>query len=327
MRRPDSSIMANPILVGTTTLLTVLVALFITYNANNGLPFVPTYNVTAVMRDADLLGHNAEVRIGGKRVGLITGMTAERTRSGVALTRLALKLDTTASPLAVDTRVRVRPRSVIGLKYLELLPGHARKTIPPGGVIPPRNQLSSVDLQDTLNAFDTSTRRSVQQVTTAPGDGFAGRGASPNEAIQAFDPRDVVAVLPRASTRLASAVEVGTPVLRRADALADRLSGTLSALGTLVRDPATSGSVVELTRSLDALIPTLEFLNPAQVRCNTLGLYFRNAPAVISEGDDNGNWFRFLPLQNTPDNPQKGEVADNLHFDPYGSTGQNGHCV
>src|SRR5256885_2069898 len=84
MRRPDSSIVANPILVGTTTLLTVLVAIFVTYNANNGLPFVPTYQVNAIVRDADLLGHNAEVRIGGKRVGLITAMPAEPTRSNVA---------------------------------------------------------------------------------------------------------------------------------------------------------------------------------------------------------------------------------------------------
>src|SRR5919206_158333 len=60
MRRPDASIMANPMLVGTTTLLTVLVALFITYNANNGLPFVPTYNVRAVLSDAALPAARAD---------------------------------------------------------------------------------------------------------------------------------------------------------------------------------------------------------------------------------------------------------------------------
>jgi hypothetical protein len=143
----------------------------------------------------------------------------------------------------------------------------------------------------------------------------------------AGDLRAGVAVLPRASTRLVGAVETGTPVLRRADALADRLSTTLSALHVLVREPATSGSVIELTKALDTLTPTLQFINPAQVRCNVLGLYFHDAPSVIGEGDENGNWFRFMPLQNTPDNPYKGKVSDNLHFDPYGETGQNGHCV
>src|SRR4051812_10118235 len=157
MRRADSSIIANPMLVGTTTLLTVLVAIFVTYNANNGLPFVPTYQVDAMVRDADLLGHNAEVRIGGKRVGLITSMQAVPTRRGQPIAKLHLKLDTTASPLPIDTAVRVRPKSVIGLKYLELDPGRARKAIPMGGTIPLRNQRTSVDIQDALNAFDKST--------------------------------------------------------------------------------------------------------------------------------------------------------------------------
>jgi ABC-type transporter Mla subunit MlaD len=141
------------------------------------------------------------------------------------------------------------------------------------------------------------------------------------------DLRPGMALLPRASARLARAIEVGTPVLRRADKLADRLASTLAALRALVRDPATTGSVVELTRSLQALLPLLQQLAPAQTRCNYLGLYFRDAPEVISEGDANGNWFRFMPLQNTPDNPYKGKVSDNLHFDPYVDEGAGGRCV
>ena len=422
-QRPDASIIANPMLVGTTTLLTVLVAIFVTYNANNGLPFVPTYNVRAVLSDAELLGHNAEVRIGGKRVGLVTQMAAQPTKSGKPIVVLRLKLDQEASPLPVDTKVRVRPKSVIGLKYLELDPGRSHRMIKPGGTIPIRNELPTVDLQDALNAFDSGTRKSLASMSIELGDGFAGRGQDLNDAIRAFNPllahlgpvmrnvaapqtdldgffrgvdsaanavapvapqliglfdgaattlhaiaredesfgrvideapetervatdslrsvrpvlaratrltdelRPGVRVLPRASTRLARTFETGTPVLRRADRLADRLSGTLSALRTLVRRPATSGSVIELTKTVESLMPTLRFLLPAQTRCNELGLYFHNAPSVIAEGDENGNWFRFLPLQNTPDNPYQGKVAGDLHFDPYGSTGQNGRCV
>src|SRR3954468_4895867 len=111
-QRPDASIIANPMLVGTTTLLTVLVALFVTYNATNGLPFVPTYNVRAVLSDAQLLGHNAEVRIVGKRFGLVPAMAAQPTKSGKPNVVLSLKLDQEASPLPVDTKVRVLPKSV-----------------------------------------------------------------------------------------------------------------------------------------------------------------------------------------------------------------------
>ena len=43
MRRGSQSIAANPVLIGAATTLVVLVAVFLSYNANKGLPFVPTY--------------------------------------------------------------------------------------------------------------------------------------------------------------------------------------------------------------------------------------------------------------------------------------------
>ena len=39
--RSASSVFANPVLVGAVTVLVVIVAVFLSYNANNGLPFVP----------------------------------------------------------------------------------------------------------------------------------------------------------------------------------------------------------------------------------------------------------------------------------------------
>jgi len=37
---------SNPVLVGAVTILVTTVAVFLAYNANNGLPFVPTYRVS-----------------------------------------------------------------------------------------------------------------------------------------------------------------------------------------------------------------------------------------------------------------------------------------
>ncbi len=423
IRRPNTSLAANPILVGASALLIAIVGVFLAYNANTGLPFVPTYEVTAVVRDADQLTANAEVRIGGKRVGILTGSEAEILPGGIPVSRLALKLDRTVSDLPVDTRVRVRPRSIIGLKYIELTPGTSNRTIASGGVVPLSGARSNVDLQDALDAFDEGTRAAVGTVTRELGDGLAGRGAELNRALTAFDPltrhlgpvmanlaapetdlsgllrgldsamaaaapvavelgglfdgaattlhavarvddsfaalieevpraeRDTsaalreirpvltratrlvdalgpgVALLPKASRRLSSALATGTPVIANAGALADRLRATLAALRALVRDPATAGSVIGLTRTLRSLVPTVRYLLPLQERCNYLGLYERNAASTVGEGDSNGNWFRFMPLQNTPDNPYRGKVPEGLHFDPYASTGQDGHCT
>ncbi len=46
-RRPSSSIVASPLLVGAVTLLVVAVSVMLAVQANRGLPFVPTYNLKA----------------------------------------------------------------------------------------------------------------------------------------------------------------------------------------------------------------------------------------------------------------------------------------
>ena len=70
MRRRDQfSIVASPLLVGSITVLITVVAVFLAYNANVGLPFVPTYDVYAKVPDAAGLVRGNEVRIGGLRVG------------------------------------------------------------------------------------------------------------------------------------------------------------------------------------------------------------------------------------------------------------------
>ncbi|MGH2837392.1 MAG: MlaD family protein, partial [Thermoleophilaceae bacterium] len=70
-RRPAASIVASPVLVGAVTVLVAIVAVFPAYNANQGLPFVPTYDVKAELPSGSNLVVGNEVRIGGFRVGLV----------------------------------------------------------------------------------------------------------------------------------------------------------------------------------------------------------------------------------------------------------------
>ena len=42
MKKTGAGIASNPVLVGGVTVLVVIVAVFLSYNANQGLPFVPT---------------------------------------------------------------------------------------------------------------------------------------------------------------------------------------------------------------------------------------------------------------------------------------------
>jgi len=137
-----SALAASPVMVGAVTVLVSIVAVFLAYNANKGLPFVPAYRVSVEAPTAARLTDNNEVRIGGVRVGVVEsvapvaaddgGLTADTDEGLVpgaeelpgTTARLNLKLDKgTAQPLPKDSVFRIRYRSVFGLKYVEVIRG------------------------------------------------------------------------------------------------------------------------------------------------------------------------------------------------------------
>src|SRR4051794_15225521 len=73
---PFQTLAASPTMVGAVTTLIVIVAVFLAYNANNGLPFVPVYRVSVVVPNAARMVKNNEVRIGGARVGVVESIEA-----------------------------------------------------------------------------------------------------------------------------------------------------------------------------------------------------------------------------------------------------------
>jgi ABC-type transporter Mla subunit MlaD len=182
-RSDNRSLVTSPVLVGAVTTLVTVVAVFLSYNANAGLPFVPTYSVTVPVQDAAGLVPGNEARIGGKRVGVVEAITAVPRRGGPPIAELSLKLDLAAKPIRSDTKVTVRPRSTLGLKYLELEPSTTGREVPEGGRLALARSQPVVDLDEVVNAFDTSTRRAVQGGIREFGPGVTGRGADFNAAL------------------------------------------------------------------------------------------------------------------------------------------------
>jgi virulence factor Mce-like protein len=190
-RSGAASLVASPVLVGAVTVLVSIIAVFISYNANKGLPFVPTYNIKAELPSGGKLVKGNEVRSGGFRVGVVDEIkpiqiTARGKRKTIAL--VSLKLDKTVEPLAVDSKLRTRPRSALGLKYIELTPGKAKKTFAPGDTVPVENASQPLDFEDLYSTFDANTRPAVQEATEGFGDAFAGRGPALNTAIESLNP-------------------------------------------------------------------------------------------------------------------------------------------
>ena len=64
--------------------LIVLITTFLAYNANNGLPWVPSKELTVEVKDAANIVPGNEVRIGGTRVGVVSGTRAKQYPDGRA---------------------------------------------------------------------------------------------------------------------------------------------------------------------------------------------------------------------------------------------------
>src|SRR5204863_428081 len=188
-RRGSASIAANPVLIGAATTLVVIVAVFLAYNANNGLPFVPSYSLKVNVPSAANLVKGNEVRLGGTRVGVVDSIEPVRHRNGIVTAQLGLKLETTVKPLPIDSTVIVRPRSALGLKYVELTKGTSQRGWPDGSTVPlTQARPRAVEIDEVLNMFDDKTRAASRVNLKEFGDAFAGRGQDLNIAIEQLNP-------------------------------------------------------------------------------------------------------------------------------------------
>jgi virulence factor Mce-like protein len=192
VRAPATEVFNNPILIGTITILIIIVGVYLSYIAENGLPFVPTYNINVQVASAAELVKNADVRIGGARVGQVLTITPEPATPywphPYAL--LKLSLEKSLDPLPRDTRYQVRLASVLGGKYVELRPGNSRLGLPDGATLRLNtnpalsHDIPFVDIDKAFDTFGPATQRGLRSATQQLGTAVAGRGTDFNDAIR-----------------------------------------------------------------------------------------------------------------------------------------------
>jgi ABC-type transporter Mla subunit MlaD len=189
VRRAGSSPLANPVLIGAVTILVVIVAIFLSYNANSGLPFVPTYQLNVDVPSAAQLVKGNEVRIGGSRVGAIADIRPKTLDNGRTIATLELKLDKAVEELPTDSTILIRSKSLLGLKYVEITRGDAEEGYEAGATVPlSASREQPVEFDEFVDTFDAKTREGIARSTLGIGTALAGRGESINTAIGAFRP-------------------------------------------------------------------------------------------------------------------------------------------
>jgi ABC-type transporter Mla subunit MlaD len=274
MNRRGTSIAANPVLIGAATTLVVIVAVFLAYNANSGLPFVPTYDIKVQVPNAAGLVKGNDVRVGGTRVGTVSAITPRTLNNGKVVAVLSLKLDTTVKPLPTDTTIMVRPRSALGLKYVQLTRGSSQEGWDQGTTVSLANaHPKPVEIDQFFNMFDDATRRASQGNLTNFGNGLAGRGADLNFAIKDLNPLLDVFIpvfknlgsdktdLRGFFNGLAQAAGATAPVAEQNAQLFVGLDQTFRAWASVAR-PYLQETISEGPATLDAAIAELPHITP-----------------------------------------------------------------
>jgi virulence factor Mce-like protein len=189
VNRRRNSLAASPLLIGAITTLIVVVAVFLSYNANNGLPFVPTYDIKVELPEGSGLQPSNQVRIAGTRVGIVSSVSPrENPRTGRFTAVAELHLEKKVEPLPADTKAVVQSVSAVGLKYLELEKGSPGRTLKAGQTIPVSQTREPVNIEELFNMFDKRTRTAIKINTNNFGDGLAGRGLGLNNTIHELRP-------------------------------------------------------------------------------------------------------------------------------------------
>ena len=288
---------ANPVLLGAVTVLVAIVAVFLAYNAGNGLPFVPTKQVKVVFPNGAALVDGNDVLASGFRVGVVSDMQPIRLSNGQVGAEVTMALNTQDGRVPVDSTATIRPRSVQGLKYLDLHYGTAKQVIPDGGTLGGSSPLAHttvpVQFDDINKLFDAKTRPAVDQNLTGFGDTFASRGSALNDTIASL-PSLFKHVIPVARylsdphtelTRFFSALNgfFGTvsPVAKQNEQLFADQATTYAAIAHSASD--LENTIRESPPTLDVGTTSLRLQQPFLSDLTTFADYFGPATAQLRE--------------------------------------------
>ncbi|HEX6389676.1 MAG TPA: MlaD family protein, partial [Solirubrobacteraceae bacterium] len=238
----------------------------------SGLPFVPTFQVKVEAPDASRLVVGNDVREGGERIGQVARIDPIKLSDGKTGAELTLKLDKKATPVPADSTIIIRPRSTLGLKYIDLVRGRSRREVPENGVLHAGAGAIPPELDQFFGMFDDRTRRDAQANLTSFGGAFAGRGADLNRTLAALpellgDLPPVMRDLADPDTRLRATIQALARAARVTAPVADELSEGFTAgadtFEALSRDPqALEDTIAESPETLDVALRSLPVQRP-----------------------------------------------------------------
>ncbi len=160
-----SRTLINGVIIAGFTLLCIAGMEFLAVNIGQPVPFTSNYTVHAVFSDADGVPTAADVRASGVDVGKVTAVNHDPSYPGETVVTMEIT-DEHANPIYTDGYAMVRPKTLLGEKYIDLTVGDAASAepIPDGGYLPLAQAGKDVSNDEIFNSFDAPTRAEQQQV-------------------------------------------------------------------------------------------------------------------------------------------------------------------
>jgi phospholipid/cholesterol/gamma-HCH transport system substrate-binding protein len=260
----------NPRLLGVAVIALSAAAIAFAFVSHKGLPGRSyTHAKIAFEEVPPGLRPGSDVRVRGQRIGQVHSVSF---KDG-PLVDVQLP---GGFEVYKDATARIRSRSLLGQKYVQIEPGTPAAGELGDAVLPPDRTTKVVDIVDLVDTFDDETRKALHTALLQTGTGFAGRGPDLNDLIAAspdlladlnLTGRTLTAEETRLVAFLATAERLSgrfTGREQELEKLIDQMGDTLLAVATEEGKPL-ADTVKKLPSTLDALTPALSDLGSAAV--------------------------------------------------------------
>ena len=137
------------------------ILLFLWLSFGGAIPLKPeSYRFKAKIPEAPTLAEEADVRMAGVNIGKVKTKALDK---GTARTIVEMEINTDFAPIAKDSTVILRQKTLLGESYIEVSPGHRKvdgkeNTLGDGEELPVKQVEDTVELDEIFSAFDSDTR-------------------------------------------------------------------------------------------------------------------------------------------------------------------------
>jgi virulence factor Mce-like protein len=201
---------------------------YLALNIGLRLPGQPGYSIKADFVEATGLVTQDEVRVAGVKVGSVTGLGASGGGTLVTMT-----IDSKVH-LRADTRAVIRPKSLLGTQYVELIrqPNSKARYLHDGSTIPRSQTGAAIEIDDILNNMDAPTRQAMTESLRELGVALESRSGDVNQSITELD-KAAANLRPLARVGDRRQAEIGR-ILEDLDIIMRALADEQEALGRMI---------------------------------------------------------------------------------------------